>query len=162
MLHLTDKQQLILAAMQAEPEVTNERLAEILNVHKSTVEKHLSALRQALRATTRQSIVPSAWQAGWRPVPVLAEVVAAVLDERTPPSKTRRADMQAEAVGIAANRLITYVRLGNEKGADVPVAERINAMITLNHELRREADRLEAILQEEIRMLVCGKRKVMG
>ena len=148
MLHLTDKQQLILAAMQAEPSVTNERLAELMNVSTGTVYKQILALRSALKATTRQSIVPFAWEAGWRPVRALAEVVAEVLDERTPPSETRQADMQTEAVGIAANRLVAYMRLGNEKGADIPVIQRINALIKLNHELRREADILERILQD--------------
>ena len=149
MPRFNDKQQLILAAMQAKPSVTNEALAEVLNVHKSTIDKQLSALKHMLKAATRQSLVPLAFEAGWRPAQSLAEIVDSVLDINTPPSPTRRADMQAEAVGIAANRLITYVRFGNEKGASVPVEVRYAALITLNHEVRREADRLESILQSE-------------
>ena len=149
MFHLNDKQQMILAALQSKPAITNEELAEVLNVNTTTITKNIAALKQALRAATRQAIVPLAWEAGWRPAQSLAEIADSVLDINTPPSATRRADMQAEAVGIAANRLITYVRFGNEKGASVPVEVRYAALITLNHEVRREVDRLESILQSE-------------
>lgn len=147
--HFNDKQQLILAAMQSKPSITNEALAEVLNVSTTTIVKQVAAMKQALKASTRQSIVPLAFEAGWRPAQSLAEIVDSVLDINTPPSATRRADMQAEAVGIAANRPITYVRFGNEKGASVPVEVRYAALITLNHEVRREVDRLESILQDE-------------
>ena len=149
--HFNDKQQLILAAMQSKPSITNEALAEVLNVSTTTIVKQVAAMKQALKASTRQSIVPLAFEAGWRPAQSLAEIVDSVLDERQPPSATRRADKQAEAVGIAANRLITYVRFGNEKGADVPVEVRRNALIQLNHDLRREVDALETVLQAEQR-----------
>jgi len=151
MLHFTDKQQLILAAMQAESTVTNERLAELLNVSTTTITKQLADMKHKLKASTRQAVLPLAWQAGWRPPQSLAEIVANVLDESTPPSWTRRADMQAEAVYLKAASLITYVRAGNEKGASVPVAERYKAMIALNRELRREVDALEQVLQAEKR-----------
>jgi len=149
--HFNDKQQLILAALQTKPTITNEALAELLAVNVTTVSKNIAAMKQTLKATTRQSIVGLAWEAGWRPAQSLAEIVDSVLDERQPPSATRRADKQAEAVGIAANRLITYVRFGNEKGADVPVEVRRNALIQLNHDLRREVDALETVLQAEQR-----------
>lgn len=151
MPRFNDKQQLILAALQTEPTITNEALAEMLNVSTTTITKQMAALKQMLMASTRQAIVPLAFQAGWRPAQTLAEIVDSVLEMSTPLSTTRRADMQVEAVGIAANHLVTYERFGNEQGAGVPVEVRLDALVALNRAVRREVDRLEAILQEERR-----------